>query len=203
MTAAAGRRVVLLDLLMATMDSMDAWATAAGGPDVGLRWRHAVTRAMIEAGRYTPYERLVTDAAGALGLDGAASDRLWAAWPRMRRWPDAAILDEAGMPYAFVTNCSSELAAIAVAAGGLRPAFVLSAEQTGWYKPRPQAYQAACDRFGVSPADARFVAGAPYDAIGADTAGLPTVLVRRRETDRAVPARIRVVDTLRDAVDVP
>lgn len=107
--------VILLDLLMATMDSVSVWAEAAGDQDLGLRWRDAVSRAMIEAGRYTPYERLVTDAAGALGLDSAPSNRLWAAWPHMRRWPDAAILDELAVPYAFVTNCSSRLAAMAVA----------------------------------------------------------------------------------------
>ncbi|MBW3613076.1 MAG: haloacid dehalogenase, partial [Chloroflexi bacterium] len=63
MTAEARPGLLLLDLLMATMNSMDAWATAAGGRDLGLRWRDAVTRAMMEAGRYIGYERLVTDAA--------------------------------------------------------------------------------------------------------------------------------------------
>jgi HAD superfamily hydrolase (TIGR01493 family) len=192
--------VILLDLLMATMDSMSVWALAAADHELGLRWRDEVTRAMIEAGRYTPYERLVTDAAGALGLDVAASNRLWAAWPHMRRWPDAAVLDELAVPYAFVTNCSWRLAAMVVEAGGLRPAFTLSAEEAGWYKPRREAYHVACDRFGVSPTDARFVAGAPYDALGADAAGIPTRLVRRRDPDRPLPDRIPVVDTLREAV---
>lgn len=197
------QHVILLDLLMATMDSVSVWALAAADHDLGLRWRDAATRAMIEAGRYTAYERLVTDAAGALGLDVATSNRLWAAWPHMRRWPDAAILDELAVPYAFVTNCSSRLAAMVVAASGLHPAFTLSAEEAGWYKPRREAYHAACDRFGVPPADARFVAGAPYDAIGADAAGIPTRLVRRRDLDRTLPDRIPIVDTLREAVGAP
>jgi len=196
-------RAILLDLLMATMDSMGVWALAAADHDLGLRWRDAVTRAMVEAGRYTPYERLVTDAAGAVGLDGAAPNRLWAAWPHMRRWPDAAILEELGVPYGFVTNCSSSLAAQAVAAGGLHPAFTLSAEEAGWYKPCPEAYHLACERFGVPPADVRFVAGAPYDAIGADAAGVPTLLVRRRDPDRPLPDRIPIVETLREALEAP
>jgi 2-haloacid dehalogenase len=200
MTLEVRPKAVLLDLLMATMDSLTVWADAARGSDLGMRWRDAVTQAMIDAGSYTPYEQIVSDAADGLGLDRLAVKRLWAAWAHMRRWPDAEIVDELDVPYAFVSNCSSRLAAVAVEAGGLHPAFTLSAEEAGWYKPRPEAYHRACERFGVEPAEARFVAGAPYDAIGADAAGLPTALVRRRDPDRPLPARIRLVDALVDAL---
>ena len=194
---------VLVDLLMATMDSISVWVQAAGNRETGLAWRDAVTARMLAAGEYIPYEGLLEQGAATVRIDSGAVSRLRQAWMAMDPWPDVAALDRLTVPYAFVTNCSSELAAIAVARSGLSPAFTLTAEEAGWYKPRPGAYLAACDRFGVTPAVARFVAGAAYDAIGADAAGLRTVLVRRREPDRPLPARIPVVDTLPEAVGAP
>lgn len=199
MTSAAGPRFVLLDLLMATMDSMSVWAAATGDRERGLQWRDAVTARMIAVGRYLPYERLVADAATELGLDGDAPDGLWSAWEGMRAWPDAAVLHEAAVPYAFVTNCSAALANRVVETAGLAPAFLLSAEEAGWYKPRPQAYRAACARAGERPEAIRFVAGAPFDAEGATRAGLDTVLVIRRP-DVPAPAGTRVVTSLSEAI---
>jgi 2-haloacid dehalogenase len=188
---------------MATMDSISVWASAAGDRDRGLAWRDAVTERMIAAGRYVPYERLIADAAADLGLDPGAPDRLTDAWAAMRPWPDAEDLRTLEVPYAFLTNCSARLAAAAVDRSGLRPVFALSAEEASWYKPRPEAYRAAVERLRVTPSDVLFVAGAAYDAIGAGAAGLPTVLVRRRDPDRPLPERITVVETLREAVVGP
>ena len=199
--AAASRpRAVLLDLLMATMNSLDTWRAAAGDPEVGIAWRDAVTERMIAAGRYVPYEELVARSAGGLGLDGGAPERLERAWQVMRPWPDATVLRTLDVPCAFLTNCSARLAAVAVERSGLRPAFALSAEQAGWYKPRPEAYRAAVERLRITPSDVLFVAGAGYDAAGADAAGLRASLVARRPPDREVLARIRVVAGLDEAL---
>jgi len=187
---------------MATMDSIGTWASAAGDRERGLKWRDAVTEQMIEAGRYVPYRDLVTSAAAALGLPADAPDRLRAAWTTMRRWPDAAALEALRIPYAFVTNCSAELATEAAERSGLEPAFTLSAEEAGWYKPRAEIYRLACDRIGAEPADIRFVAGASYDALGAAAVGLRTVLVARRPQMRRLPDEVAVVDSLGDALGI-
>lgn len=191
---------VLLDLLMATMDSMAAWSTAAGDRSLGLAWRDAVTDRMVEAGEYVPYERLVTDAGAAMGLPPHAPRRLWRAWRRMGPWPDTGAIARLGIPYAFVTNCSAELAVIAAERSGLQPAFTLSAEEAGWFKPRPGIYRLACERMGAEPANVRFVAGAAYDAIGASDAGLRAVLVARRQLDAVLPATIAVAASLDEAL---
>jgi 2-haloacid dehalogenase len=185
---------------MATMDSISTWSSAADDRGRGLAWRDAVTERMIEAGRYVPYDELVGAAAAELHLPADAPERLRAGWAEMRRWPDAGALAALPVPYAFVTNCSRELATEAAERSRLEPAFTLSAEEAGWYKPRPEIYRLACERIGAAPADIRFVAGAPYDALGAAAAGLPTALVARRPLERGLPVGIATVTSLEDAL---
>ena len=69
----------------------------------------------------------------------------------------------------------------------------MSAEEAGWYKPRPEIYRLACQRIGSSPADTLFVAGAAYDADGAARAGLRARLVRRRARTRNPQEVVEVV----------
>lgn len=195
---------VLFDLLMAVMDSPAAWAAAAADAELGMRWRDAVTERMRQAERYVPYESLVADAGAELGLPARAADRLRVAWAHMRPRPDVGAIAKLALPYAFVTNCSTELAREAAARSGLRPRFTLSAEAAGWYKPRADIYHAACDALGSEPARTAFVAGAAYDAEGALAAGLDAVLVRRRPLPHSLSPGILVVDRLDAAVrDAP
>lgn len=186
MTITAAPSALLLDLLMAVMNSMETWALAAGDGRAGLAWRDAVTARMIASRRYVPYERLVADEARATGLPTSAPDRLTEAWPEMRPWLDVGAVGNVSVPYAVVTNCSARLANEAASRSGLRPRFVLSAEEVGWFKPQPQAYLEACARLGTAPAQTLFVAGAAYDAIGADRAGLRSRLVLRRPAAAAL-----------------
>jgi 2-haloalkanoic acid dehalogenase type II len=196
----ATTKAVLIDLLMATMDSISAWVTAVGDHEAGLAWRDAVTDRMLAAGRYVPYEALVADAAAALQLDPNAVHRLREAWMRMEPWPDVGALDRLTVPYAFVTNCSAELAAAAVARSGRSPVFTLSAEEAGWYKPRAEVYRLACERAGVKPDEARFIAGAAYDAEGARAAGLGAILILRRPPPGSLSPAIRVAESLTQAL---
>jgi 2-haloacid dehalogenase len=192
-------RAVLFDVLMGVMDSLDVWATAAGDRELGLAWRDAVTAQMIAAGRYVPYEELLVDGAIEVGLPRAAVPELLDGWQRMTPWPDAAAIGRLSVPYAFVTNCSRELATVAAERSGLEPAFTVSAEEAGWYKPRPEIYRLACERVGAAPEHIRFVAGASYDALGAAAVGLRAVLVPRRPVGE-LPAEIPVVLTLQEAL---
>jgi 2-haloacid dehalogenase len=194
-------RAVLLDLLMATMDSISVWALAAGDRDRGLAWRDLVTERMIAAGRYTPYESLVAEAAPDVRLPLNAPRLLHAAWANMRPWPDTDALQSLRLPFAFATNCSATLAAAAAERSGLRPRFTLSAEEAGWYKPRPEIYHLACERIEAAPEHVWFIAGAPYDAVGAAAAGLHSILVTRRPLKARLPAAIDTVTSLRDAID--
>jgi 2-haloacid dehalogenase len=193
-------RALLLDLLMATMDSIATWSAAAGDRERGLAWRDAVTASMIDAGRYVDYDELVAAAADELRLSSSAPRLLREAWSRMPPWPDTAALDHVAVPYAFVTNCSTELATVAVERSGLRPAFTLAAEEAGWFKPRPEVYALAVERLGIDAGATRFVAGAAYDANGASGSGLPTVFVARRGIHEPLARGIRVVDALTEAV---
>jgi 2-haloacid dehalogenase len=193
-------RAVLFDLLMGVMDSLQVWTVAAGDRERGLSWRDAVTARMVAAGRYVPYEELLVDGAADGGLPRAAVAELLDGWQRMAPWPDASAIGRLSVPYAFVTNCSKELASVAAERSGLEPAFTLSAEEAGWYKPRAEIYRLGCERIGVPPEGIRFVAGAPYDALGASSAGLRAVLVSRRPTEPELTADIAVVSTLQEAL---
>jgi len=195
-------QAVVLDLLMATMDSISTWSSAAGDRELGLAWRDAVTKRMIAAGRYVSYDDLVVAAAAELRLPSESPNRLRAAWSEMRPWPDVAALQRLRVPFAFVTNCSTALAADAALRSGLEPAFTLSAEESGWYKPRPEMYRLACDRMGASVGEVHCVAGAPYDALGASAAGLRATLVARRPPAGPLPSGIAVVSSLAEALSV-
>lgn len=181
---------VLLDLLMAVMNSVETWTVAVGDERRGLAWRDAVTARMIGSGRYVPYERLVAGEARGVGLPPGAVERLTEGWRQMRPWPDVAALRRLRLPYAFVTNCSTRLANEAASRSVLTPRFVLSAEMAGWFKPRSEVYLRACELMESSPERTLFVAGAAYDAIGADRAGLRARLVLRRPPPADLPASV-------------
>jgi HAD superfamily hydrolase (TIGR01493 family) len=192
---------VLVDLLMAVMDTLAVWTAAGGGASEGLAWRDVVTDRMIARRAYASYEDLVSGAARALGLPPAAPARLVEAWREMSPWPDAVALSRQPLPFAFVTSCSRDLATTAARRSGLAPRFTLSAEEAGWYKPDPRIYLEACRRFGLPPARVALVAGSVHDAEGGARAGLPSILVRRRPDQRAPEPGIHLVSTLHEAVD--
>lgn len=190
---------VLLDLLMAVMDSLEVWSGAAGDRRRGLAWRDAVTTRMVGHPSYAPYEDLVVEAARELGLPPRAATNLLDRWPEMSPWPDAAAIARLTVPYGLVTNCSGALAAIAARRSGLSPAFALSAEEAGWYKPDARIYRAACRALGSRPGRTLLVAGSVYDSEGARRAGLHAALVARR-TDQGSPGRHLLVVTSLDEI---
>ena len=52
---------------------------------------------------------------------------------------------------------------------------VLTAEEVGFYKPEPRAYEAIIEALGEKAEDCVFVAGSPADVVGATRAGLRVV----------------------------
>jgi 2-haloacid dehalogenase len=192
---------VLVDLLMAVMDSLAVWSAAAGEQHVGLRWRDAVTARMVATPSYVPYEELVAAAAAEVGLPPPATSDLLDRWPRMAPWPDAAALSRLTLPFAFLTNCSAALARTAARRSRLLPRFTLSAEEAGRYKPDTGIYRKGCRRLRTAPEHTLFIAGSPYDAEGARAAGLWARLVLRRAGQRIPDATIPVATSLEEIVD--
>jgi 2-haloalkanoic acid dehalogenase type II len=190
---------VLLDLLMAVMDSMSIWTAAVADRDRGLQWRDAVTARMIAAPRYMSYEELIAAAAAEMGFSRRSTSALLESWRTLTPWPDSSAISRVAVPYAFVTNCSRSLAETAAERSGLRPRFALSAEAAGLYKPDARIYRLACRKLGTPPGQTLFVAGSAYDAVGARDAGLQAMLVARRP-DQRVPETVRVVGSLHEAV---
>jgi 2-haloacid dehalogenase len=191
---------VLFDLLMAVMDSMEVWSAAAGDRRRGLAWRDGVTARMVARPSYAPYEDLVVEAARQQGLPASAPSDLLDRWPEMAPWPDAAAITRLRVPYGFVTNCSRTLAAMAARRSGLKPAFVLSAEEAGYYKPDARIYRDACRRLGSPAERTLLVAGSVYDAEGANRAGLRASLIVRRADQRRPATQVLVAQSLEEIV---
>lgn len=175
--AAHRPRAVLFDLLTALLDSWTLWNAAAGSPERGRAWRAEYLRLTYGCGAYVPYEKLVRDAARAMGLPEAAADALDAHWSQIPPWSGARELLAALKPHyrlAAVTNCSVRLGRQAAALLELEWDVVMTSEEAGYYKPDPRPYTLALERLGVPASDAAFVAGSGYDMFGTSRVGLRT-----------------------------
>jgi len=170
--------VVLFDLLTALLDSWSLWNDVAGDADAGQRWRAEYLRITYAAGRYRPYEHLVSDAAEAVGLPRNLAAGLALRYGEIRPWPEATEvlgrLHGSGVRLGVVTNCSEALGRLAVARIPVPFQVVVTAERAGHYKPDPHPYRLALDELGGEPEHCLFVAGSAYDLIGTARVGLPT-----------------------------
>ncbi len=168
---------VVFDLLTALLDSWTVWNHAAGSNADGLRWRREYLRLTYGCGAYQPYEDLVAKAASTTGLQQAHADALVTHWEELRPWPEVAgvlgALFHRGVPLGVATNCSTAMGHRAAARVGVPLAAVVTSEEAGFYKPRPEPYRAVLDRLGTAPARTLFVAGSPADVPGATAAGMP------------------------------
>lgn len=177
MTAAAPRYdAVMFDLLTALLDSWTLWNSVAGSPEAGLVWRRHYLEITYGCGSYRPYEDLVREAAVAAGLPAALADQLHVRWRELQPWPEApGVLQRLAIavPLGVVTNCSVRLGTAAAQRAGGDFAAVLTAEQAGFYKPRPEPYRAALAAFGTAPERTLFVAGSAADVPGAHGVGMP------------------------------
>ena len=184
---------VVFDLLTALIDSWTLWNRAAGSAADGLRWRRAYLELTYAAGQYRPYEDIVRQAAALARVDASCASTLFAEWNTLPAWPEtrqvlAALADR--VPLGVVTNCSHTLGAAAVACTGGRFAAVVTAESAGFYKPRPEPYEAMLKMLGTDPARTLFVAGSAADVPGAKGVGMPVFWHNRmglRPVDDARP----------------
>ncbi|AVG42880.1 HAD family hydrolase [Achromobacter insolitus] len=170
-------RAVLFDLLTALLDSWTVWNRAAGSEAAGRAWRAEYLRRTYGCGAYQPYERLVQEAATAVGLPAAAPAALEACWDELPAWDGARELLSALRPHcrlAVVTNCSARLGRRAADLLGVDWDVVVTSEEAGFYKPDPRPYALALSQLRVEPSQAAFVAGSGYDMFGTSKVGLRT-----------------------------
>lgn len=167
---------VMFDLLTALLDSWSVWNRAAGSPEEGLKWRRKYLELTYQAGAYRPYEDIAREAARLAGTPAGAAERLVAYWGTIVPWPEAReVLPvlQARVPLAIATNCSIVLGRKAAQLAGVPFKAVVTAEEAGFYKPRPEPYQRALQLLGTAPERTLFVAGSAADVPGARGAGMP------------------------------
>jgi 2-haloalkanoic acid dehalogenase type II len=184
---------VVFDLLTALIDSWTLWNEAAGSAEQGLKWRRKYLELTYAAGAYRPYETIVLEAAEQSGMRLDAVERLLTSWDELPLWPETTrVLVELGrrVPLAVATNCSTPLGARAAACTGWPFSVVVTAEQAGFYKPRPEPYLAVLSALGTAPRRTLFVAGSAADVPGAKGVGMPVFWHNRMglgAIDAAVP----------------
>ena len=166
---------VVFDLLTALIDSWSLWNDIAGSSESGLAWRRKYLQLTYGCGAYRPYEDIVREAAIAADFPGHWADALVARQGELKPWPEAqkvlAILGRKA-PLGIATNCSRALGAVAVSLTGIDFAAVVTAEDAGYYKPRPEPYQAVLEKLGFDPKKTLFVAGSAADVPGAKGVGM-------------------------------
>ncbi len=167
---------VIFDLLTALIDSWSLWNDVAGSEEDGLRWRKEYLRLTYGAGEYRPYETIVAEAAGEAGVNSEAANDLTRRWHELKAWPEARrILTELRnhAMLGVVTNCSMRLGH--AAAKNVFDDFqvIVTAEDAGFYKPRPETYAKTLEALGTAPARTLFVAGSAADVPGASALGMP------------------------------
>ncbi len=178
MTGRSRPKVILFDLLSALLDSWSLWDDIAGGEGPGRRWRMEYLKRTYATGAYVPYLDLVADSAEAVGLSRALAGELEARWDELAPWPGAGSVLRGlarDRPLGVVTNCSEVLGRRAAALLGAPFSAVVTAESAGFYKPHSRIYMAGVEALHARPDEVLFVAGSPFDVVGAHAAGLPVV----------------------------
>jgi 2-haloacid dehalogenase len=167
---------VVFDLLTALIDSWTIWNRAAGSAQDGLRWRREYLALTYAAGPYRPYADIVQQAARQADIEPFCVEALFADWGDLPPWPETRKVLTAlaeRVPLGVVTNCSVTLGAAAVACTGISFSAIVTAENAGFYKPRPEPYRAVLKSLGTAPARTLFVAGSAADVPGAKGVGMP------------------------------
>lgn len=184
-------KAIIFDLLTGLLDSWSVWDSAipAGSICDGRKWRERYLEITFNEGIYTPYDALVRQSAADVGLSSSASEKLLNDWDNLKPWPEVpdvlAKLATLDIRVAVVTNCSAILGKQAVhnlcnevqLQSGEAFAFdvVVTADESGWYKPRKEAYDAGLRALGLKAEEVLFVAGSAGDVEGATQAGMKVV----------------------------
>ncbi|KAI0205578.1 HAD-like protein [Astrocystis sublimbata] len=212
-------KAIVFDLLTALINSWDLWSicTPSGTPAEGRRWRERYLDITFGAAAYIPYEDVVKQSAEDVGLPPSASEALIQGWDDMPIWPEVSSvlrsLRKQGYKLAIVTNCSKHLGHQAakqverLASNDSHEGFVfdavITAEESGFYKPAKAAYSAIFPIIQVEPSEVLFVAGSAGDVQGATDVGMKVVWhnrvgLQRKGTAEPLREGQSLVDVLRD-----
>jgi 2-haloalkanoic acid dehalogenase type II len=144
-----------------------------------MRW-HGASQALLRGKRYRPFEDIVRESAGEVGVDAKRASELLRRWGEFEQWPDVPPVLEhlEGTRRFVVTNCSRKLGRLAAFRAG-RFELVMTAEEAGAYKPDPLPYRMALERLGLDPAAVLFVAGSAHDVGGAARVGMDVYWANR------------------------
>jgi 2-haloacid dehalogenase len=138
------------------------------------------------------FERLLERA----GLDPSLASEALSRLPSMPAYPEVpdalASLRSGGFQLAVLTQSAADAAETVLSNAGIREHFelVLSAPDSGAFKPEDLAYRYGLERCGAT--EAWFVAGHWWDIAGAAFAGLRTAWISR--TDLAYPIAMPAPD---------
>jgi 2-haloacid dehalogenase len=162
------------ELVLTALDEANhqAWVLTLGGVERPFRdlFAFALRRRLTLSGRD---EGLAEDALALLGSMPAYLDA-----------PSALEqLRSVGVRLGVLTQSAGESADAVLRFAGLRDRIemVLSAPESGAFKPDPRPYRMAVERTGASPDEVGFVAAHWWDVAGAKHAGLRTGWVARRD----------------------
>ncbi|MDX2205716.1 MAG: haloacid dehalogenase type II [Hyphomicrobiaceae bacterium] len=124
-------------------------------------------------------------AAHALPVAPQTQDALMAAYRRMQVYPEVpevlAALRARGDKLAILSNGDPDMLADAIASAGIEGALdaVLSVASVGAFKPAPEVYRLATDRFACAAADISFQSSNRWDIAAAKAAGMRCVWINR------------------------
>ncbi|HZT47220.1 MAG TPA: haloacid dehalogenase type II [Hyphomicrobiaceae bacterium] len=137
------------------------------------------------------------------GIGAEVRQKLLESYRTMDAYPEVAEvlagLKRRGARLAILSNGDPDMLADAVRAArldGLLDA-VLSVAAVGVFKPAPEVYRLATDRFGCSPADISFQSSNRWDIAGAKAFGFHTVWVNRTGAPEEYPT-LAPARTVRD-----
>jgi 2-haloacid dehalogenase len=123
---------------------------------------------------------------GVVGPDDADLEHLVRAWWRLRPWPDA-VPGLVRLRRRYVISPLSNASFVGMVRlakfAGLPWDCIITAENVGWYKPRPEVYRTAVSLLGLRPAQVMLVAAHNYDLRAAQAEGLRTAFVPRPTED--------------------
>ena len=186
-------QALIFDLLTALLDSWSVWDKSIPESEKhitsGHTWRKRYLDLTYGCGEYVDYEALVERSAVDTGLSTSVAKSLIENWDSIKPWPEVpqilGKLKKHGYKLAIVTNCSNELgmraiknceASIKYETGeSFEFDALVTAEESGYYKPNPKPYQDVLKKIGVDAEDAIFVAGSSADLPGATGVGMKVV----------------------------
>ena len=124
----------------------------------------------------------VLAANGITSFSAAEKAHLVKAWHRLQGWPDSSAgLYRLKQQFIIAPQSNGNIALIVnmAKAADLPWDVVLGAEIVQTYKPRPEAYERACDALGLRPQDCMMVAAHNDDLFAARNTGMKTAFVKR------------------------